>query len=62
MRQSFLMPRSGEQVGRREPREASSEAEAYARGRNPRAGRELARGAKDLDGGGDALKGSHTLE
>jgi hypothetical protein len=58
----LLMPQSGEQAGRRGPREASSEAEAYARGRNPRAGWELARGAKALDRDGDTLKGRHALE
>jgi hypothetical protein len=49
-------------VGRRGPREASSEAEAYARWRNHRVGQELTHGAKALDRGGDALKGRHALE
>jgi hypothetical protein len=56
------MPRSGEQAGRRGPREASSEVEAYARGRNPLAERELTQGAKALNRDGDALKGRHALE
>jgi hypothetical protein len=56
------MPWSGEQVRHRGPRETSSEAEAYARGWDPRAGRELARAAKALERGGDTLKGCHTLE
>jgi hypothetical protein len=38
------MPRSGEQAWCRGPREASSEAEAHARGEYPRARWELARG------------------
>jgi hypothetical protein len=40
-----LLPRSGEQAGHRRPREALSEAEAHARGRDPRARWELSRGA-----------------
>jgi hypothetical protein len=58
----LLMPRSREQEGRRGPKDASSEAEAYARGRNPLVGRELTRGAKALDRGGDTLMGRHALE
>jgi hypothetical protein len=57
-----LMPRSGEQVGRRGPREASSEAETHPRGRDPRARRELSRGAKALDRGRVTLEGRHALE
>jgi hypothetical protein len=37
------MPRSGVQARRRGPNEASSEAEAHARGGDPRVRRELAR-------------------
>jgi hypothetical protein len=58
----LLLSRSGEQAGHRGPREASSEAEAYARGWDPRAERELAQGAKALDRGGDMLKVRHILE
>jgi hypothetical protein len=58
----YLMPRSGEQAGRRGPREALSEVEACSRGRNPRARRKLVRGDKALDRGGDTLKGRHALE
>jgi hypothetical protein len=56
-----LFPRSGEQAGHHGPREASSEAEVCTRGRKPRAGWELARGAKAFDRGGSALKGERTL-
>jgi hypothetical protein len=56
------MPRSGEQARHRGSLEASSEAEVHARGCDPRAGRELARGAKAIGRGGGALKGCHALE
>jgi hypothetical protein len=49
-------------VGHRGPRETSSEVGAYLRGWDPRARRELARGAKARGRGGDALQGRHALE
>jgi hypothetical protein len=52
------MPRTGEQAGRYGRREASSEAETRSRGRDPRARRELVRGAEALDRGGNTLKGA----